>query len=222
MSNNIQELTAEHHSLVAMLDTDAWDKERSDRLYEVNKLLNKHHNYSKLYYRGGYEYLETSKHSIGEHMRESLKKGLTKRFFMPTHVMLGVDNIMALSPCTPYDYSNEEHQLMMREKYVMRLVVDSHRIKYGDERIDINAHLSFSYYLDGNMREANLDAYVRDGYSWEEGGVNWSAMGTKDTTLTAIYAEMMLIACKVHDSLYCVAMNIKHTKPEPLDIPPQV
>jgi hypothetical protein len=222
MSDNIQELTAEHHALVAMLDTHAWDKERSDRLYEVNRLLNKHHNYSKLYYRGGYEYPETSKYKIGEQVEEALKVGCHKRFFMPTHVMLGVDNIMRLSPCTPYDYNNEEHQQMMREKYAMRLSVDSSRIEYGDERININAHLSFSYYLDGNMREANLDIYIHDGYSWEESGVNWSAMGTKDTTLTAIYAEMMLIACQIHDSLFSVAMKIKHTKPEPLDIPPQV
>lgn len=222
MSDNIQELTAEHHHLVSLLNREEWSKENSDRLQEVNKLLNKHHNYSKLYYRGGYEYPETSKHKIGEQMREALKQGHTKRFFMPTHVMLGVDNIMRISPCTPYDYSNEEHQQMMREKYAMRVIVDSRKIAYGDEHIDITAHLSFSYYIDGNMRECNLDIYVRDGYQWQTSGVNWSAMGTMDTTLTAIYAEMMLIACEIHDSLFCVARNIIHKKPEPIDNPPQV
>lgn len=221
MSDIIQELTAEHHALVSLLPTEAWDKERSDRLHEVNHLLNGYYNYNKMYYRGGYEYPETSKHSIGEHMREALKNGAVKRFFMPTHVMLGVDNIMALSPCTPYDYNNKEHQQMMREKYAMRLIVDSQKIAYGDERFDITASLSFSYYLDGNMKEANLDIYVRDGYKWQVSGVNWSAMGTMDTTLTAIYAEMMLIACAIHDSIYSVAMSIKHTKQEPIDNAPQ-
>lgn len=222
MSDNIQELTAEHHRLVSLLPTEAWNKENSDRLYEVNNLLNKHHNYSKMYYRGGYEYPETSKHCIGHHMREALKNGHTKRFFMPTHVTLGVENIMRISPCTPYDYTNEEHQKMMREKYVMRLIIDSQKIAYGDERFDITAHLSFSYYIDGNMRECNLDIHVREGYRWQASGVNWSAMGTMDTTLTAIYAEMMLVACEIHNSLYCEGMSIMHTKPEPIDNPPQV
>lgn len=221
MSDNIQELTAEHHALVAMLHTHAWDKERSDRLHEVNRLLNKHHNYSKLYYRGGYEYPETSYYNIGRDMHDALKRGLCKRFFMPTHVALGMDNIASLSPCTPYDYNNEEHQQMMREKYVMRLSVDAFGIKYGDERFEINAHLSFSYYLDGNMREANIDIHVRDGYKWQASGINWSAMGTMDTNISAIYAEMILIGCKIHDSLYCEAKKIQHTKPDPIDNPPQ-
>jgi hypothetical protein len=154
-------------------------------------------------------------------MLETLKSGGRKYFFMRTHVMLGVENIMQLSPCTPYDYSNEEHQEMMREKYAMRLTVDSRKIAFGDERFDITANLSFSYYDEGNMKDCNLDINVRDGYQWQGSGVNWSAMGTRDTALTAIYAEMMLIACVIHNALFTTARGIVHTKPEPIDNAPQ-
>ena len=133
--------------------------------------------------------------------------------FFSSYSYLDEQSVINLSAITPYDYENIEHKMMMQEKRVVRLTINPHAVKHDCERVDISAHLSFSYYIEGNLREIDLDIYVRDGYKWATSGVNWSAMGTTETNIVIIYAEMMRVACEIHNSLHSTAMSIKNTKP---------
>jgi hypothetical protein len=212
MSNDIEQLKAERQTIMDILDTQQ-DAKMGERLIEINHLLNNENKYSNVYYRGFGEYIESTPNNVGEKFRKQIENGEYIHVFFPSHPYLLERGLINLSPITPYDYNNTQHQKMMKEKYVIRLTINPHKIKFGDERIDISAHLSFSYYDEGNLREIDLDIYVREGFKWSTSGINWSAMGTTDTCIASIYAEMMLMGCKIHNSLSSVAMSIKHTNP---------
>lgn len=220
MENNIEQLKAERLTIINTPDKD-FDAKMSKRLREINFLLNTENKYNKVYYRGFGEYTECSPVFVGDKFRKQIENGERINAFFKSHHHIDDQSITNLSPVTTYDCNSMEHRQMMHEKRVVRLLINPSKVTYGCERIDISANLSFSYYIDENLREINLDIYVRDGYRWESNGINWSAMGTTDTNIALIYAEMIKIGVTIHDSLFCTAMSIKHTKPAPLDNSPQ-
>jgi hypothetical protein len=214
MSQNIEQLKAERITIMEALER-MRDSKLSERLRDINYLLNVENQWSNVYYYGFGEYIEVGNPDfIGEIFRKQIASGEYIHAYLSSHGNLDAQAVSNLSPCTPYDYENMEHKCMMKEKSTVRVTINPRPVEYGCTHFDISTNLSFSYYLDGNRYEMNLDIYVRDGYKWTASGINWSAMGTTTPEIALLYAEMIKVGVQIHNSLNSTAMHIKHTAPE--------
>jgi hypothetical protein len=214
MSQNIEQLKAERITIMEALER-MRDTKMSERLRDINYLLNVENQWSNVYYYGFGEYIEVGNPDfIGEIFRKQIASGEHIHAYLSSHGNLDAQAVSNLSPCTPYDYENMEHKCMMKEKSAVRISINPRPVEYGCTHFDISTNLSFSYYLEGNQYEMNLDIYVRDGYKWTAQGINWSAMGTTTPEIALLYAEMIKVGVQIHNSLNSTAMHIKHTAPE--------
>ena len=213
MSNDIEQLKAERTTIMEALER-MQDTKMSERLRDINYLLNTENNWSNVYYYGFGEYIEVGNPDfIGEIFRKQIESGEYVHAYLSSHTHLDAQTVSNLSPCTPYDWENMKHKCMMKEKFTVRIKLNPRPVKYDCEKIDISTNLSFSYYLEGNLYEMDLDIYVRDGYQWATNGINWSAMGTTETHIALLYAEMIKLGVRIQHSLYSVAKHIKYIAP---------
>jgi len=186
--------------------------------------MNQHHKREKVYFRNGMDYTESSPAMVGHDIRDILKDSGMASIFFNSHIEIGVDAIMAISPCDDYDYNNIEHQKMMREKHVLTLQINN-RQKITSDDYDMSAELRFSYYEHGRQRDMSIDIYVRNGcgkWNHRSNGVNWSAMGTQEPHICGIYASMLQMGVDIHRSIDSQCRQIMASLPKPLDNSGQV
>jgi len=218
MDHDINALTQERINLI---ETNEWNDATEARLLELEFILNQHHKRDKIFFRNGMDYIQSSPAMVGRNISQSLKDGQWASVFFSSHVEIGADTMMSITPCDNYDYANEEHQKMMLEKYVITLKVNS-KYKITDNDFDVSAQMSFSYYEHNSQREMNLDIYVGgENKRWFQSGINWSAMGTCEPRICDTYANMMRMAVDIHRSITSECRKIAASLPKPLDNPPQ-
>lgn len=221
MEHDINALTQER---TALIEANEWNDETEARLLHLEFLMNDHHKRNKVYFRNGMDYTESSPAMVGYNIRDILKDGGMANIFFNSHVEVGADAIIAISPCENYDYNNIEHQKMMREKHVLTLQVRS-RSKVTSDEYDVSAELRFSYYEDGVQRDMSIDIYVRNNcgmWNHRSSGINWSAMGTQETHICGIYASMLQMGVDIHRSIESQCRQIMASLPKPLDNSGQV